>query len=192
MNRFMLTLAVLAAALVLPAVALAKGPSAVTVTGPGKTLRIAGSGETGGTPLGNLTQYAGFFPAAYGQEPDPMLKSRPHGRLGAKFTIHYLVPGPNATTYRLTQDVYPYAAAGAVTYMKPGQAIFDMRTRGGWFPAGDALKQVLVRAGLPKTAPRAASGASAALLAGLGVPGALVVAGAAVLFARRRHRPGTA
>jgi hypothetical protein len=187
MNRFTLALAALAAALLLPGAALAKGPSAATVTGPGTTLRIAGEGESGGTPLGNLTQYAGFFPAAYSQEPDPMLKSRPQGRLGPKFTIHYVVPGPNSRTYRITQDLYPYAKAGALTYMKPGQPIFDMHTRGGWFPAGDALKQVLVQAGLPKTPPRASSSASLALFAGLGIPGALALLGAAVLVARRRR-----
>jgi hypothetical protein len=187
MSRSTFALAALATALLLPASALAKGPSTATVTGPGKTLRFAGNGEWGRTPLGNLTQYAGFFPAAFGQEPNPMLRSRPQGRLGPKFTIHYVVPGPSATTYRITQDLYPYAKGGAATYMKPGQPIFDARTRGGWY-RDSALKGTLVRQGLPARAPSGSSGASLALFAGLGIPGALALAGAIVLFARRRKQ----
>jgi hypothetical protein len=186
MSRFTLALAVMAAVLLLPAAALAKGPSAATVTGSGKTLRFAGNGEWGQTPLGKLTQYAGFFPAVFGQQPDPMLKARPHGSLGPRFTIHYLVPGPAAATYRIAQDVYPYAKGGAVTYMKPGQSIFGNRTIGGWY-RDSALKQTLVRQGLPARAATASSGASLALFAGLGIPGALVLAGAAVLVARRKE-----
>src|SRR5215210_6834403 len=128
MRRFLFVL--FAAALLAPA-ALAKGPSQATITGPGKTISYKGSGEESGSPLGNLTLYAGFFPAAFGQSPNPMLTSRPTGKLGAKFTIRYLVPGPNNDSFRITQDLYPYAKGGAVTYMKPGQAIFDMRTHGG-------------------------------------------------------------
>jgi hypothetical protein len=188
MKRVAFTLTVLAVALALPAVALAKGPSGASITGPGlgKTLSFKGSGEASGTALGNLTAYAGFFPAAFGQSPDPMLPARPTGRLGPRFTIHYVVPGPNSTTHRLTQDLYPYAKAGAVTYLKPGQRIFGSRTTGGWFPADHALKSLLVRAGLPRTAPRASSGSSLALFAGVGVPGALLLAGAAAFVARRR------
>jgi hypothetical protein len=148
------------AGLLAPA-ALAKGPSQATVTGPGlgKTISFTGSGEASGSALGNLTEYAGFFPAAFGQSPDPMLGGgRPAGRLGPKFTIHYVVPGGNGAVYRLTQDLYPYARGGALTYLKPGQAIFDSPSRGGWYRGGDVLKQTLVRAGLPATAPRGGGG----------------------------------
>ena len=37
-----------------------------------------------------------------------------------------------------------------MTYMAPGQPIFDMQTPGGWFQAGPELKQTLVAAGLPE------------------------------------------
>lgn len=172
------------AALLVPA-ALAKGPSEASITGPGlsKTISFKGMGDAS-----KLTEYAGVFPAAFGQSPDPMLKGRPAGKLGPKFTIRYVVPGPSSKTYRLSQDLYPYAKSGAVTYMKPGQSIFDSKTIGGWYPAGNALKQLLVHAGLPKSAPRGSSGANLALVAGIGIPGALVLAGAALLVARRRSR----
>jgi hypothetical protein len=174
---------VLFAAALLAPTALAKGPSEASITGPGlsKPISFKGMGDAS-----KLTEYAGVFPAAFGQSPDPMLKGRPTGKLGPKYTIRYVVPGPYSKTFRLSQDLYPYARAGAVTYMKPGQAIFDSKTIGGWYPAGAALKELLVRAGLPKSAPRGSSGTNLALVAGIGIPGALVLAGAALLVARRR------
>jgi hypothetical protein len=173
-----------AAALLAPA-ALAKGPSEASITGPGLSKPITFKGMDDAS---KLTEYTGVFPAAFRQSPDPMLKGRPAGRLGQKYTIRYVVPGPNSQTFQLSQDVYPYARGGAVTYMKPGQAIFDSRTIGGWYPAGSALKDFLIRAGLPGTAPRASSGTNLALVAGIGIPGALGLAGAALLVARRRSR----
>jgi len=186
MNRFTLVAAALAGALLLPAAAAAKGPSQASISGGslGKTIKLGGNGELEGTPLGSLTAEAGFFPAAFGQSPNPMLPGRPSGDLGQKLTIHYVVPGPNDATFRITQDVYPYARNGAVTYMKPGQPIFDMTTRGGWFRAWD-LKRTLVRQGLPARATGGSSGTNIALLAGIGIPGALALAGAALFFRRR-------
>jgi hypothetical protein len=173
-----------AAALLAPA-ALAKGPSEASITGPGLSKPITFKGMDDAS---KLTEYTGVFPAAFGQSPDPMLKGRPAGKLGPRYTIRYVVPGGNSQTFHLSQDLYPYAQAGALTYMKPGQPIFDARTTGGWYPAGIALKELLVRAGLPKSAPRASSGTNLALVAGIGIPGALVLAGAALLVARRRSR----
>src|SRR5919198_364821 len=187
MIRFSIVLAVLGAALLLPAAALAKGPSAASITGPGlgNALAIKGDGETQGTALGQLTLNVGFFPAAFGQQPNPMLSARPSGKLGPKFTVRYLVPGPYSTVFHLTQDVYPYAAGGAVSYMKPGQKIFDFATRGGWFRGGDALKQTLVQDGLPARAPKAASSSGRSLAFLVGAPVALLLAGGAAFVARR-------
>jgi hypothetical protein len=166
--------------------ALAKGPSAASVTGPGLDKALSVKGTEGSGPLGELTQWAGFFPAAFGQQPNPMLSGRPDGKLGSRYTIRYLVPGPNGERFRITQDLYPYAKGGALTYTKPGQRIFDMRTRGGWYRGGQELKRVLVRTGLPRTAQRS-SGSNLAMLLGIGAPGAALLAGAAVFVARRRH-----
>ena len=165
MKRFLFVL--IAAALLAPA-ALAKGPSEASITGPGLSKAITFKGMDDAS---RLTEYTGVFPAVFGQSPDPMLKGRPAGKLGQKYTIRYVVPGPNSQTFHLSQDVYPYAQAGAVTYMKPGQAIFDSKTIGGWYPAGSPLKVFLVRAGLPGAAPRASSGTNFALVAGIGIPG---------------------
>jgi hypothetical protein len=188
MTRLSILLAVLGAALLIPAAALAKGPTAASITGPGlgNALPIRGDGETQGTALGQLTFNVGFFPAAFGQQPNPMLPGRPSNKLGPKYTVRYVVPGPNSTTFHITQDVYPYAAGGAVSYMKPGQKIFDFTTRGGWFPGGAALKQTLVQSGLPARAPRAtSSGRNMALL--VGAPVVLLLAGGAAFVTRRRR-----
>jgi hypothetical protein len=177
-----------AAALLAPA-ALAKGPSQASITGPGLSKLIAFKNMEDSS---YLTEQAGFFPAAFGQSPSPMI-SRPVGKLGPRYTIHYVVPGPSSKADRLTQDLYPFAAGGAVTYMRPGQPIFGAKTTGGWYYGGSALKQTLLRAGLPRVAPRissssSSSGSNLALFAGIGIPGALALAGAAVLVARRRSR----
>jgi hypothetical protein len=188
MKRILLVLAV--AALALSPTALAKGPSKASLDGPGIGKAIAFSGsEEPGNPLGDLTQMAGFFPAVFSQEPNPMLPSRPKGDLGPRYTIDYTVPGPEGEIYMIKQDVYPYANGSAATYMKPGQEIFHTSgTVGGWFQSPD-LKAFLVKSGLPKTAP-AADSSSAGFLSsgrlGAGIGGALLLAASAWLVMRRR------
>jgi hypothetical protein len=205
MKRLILTLAV--ASLVLPAAALAKGPSAATIDGPGAGGGIAFDGDGHSGPLGQLTLHAGFFPAAFSQEPDPMLAARPRGDLGPRYTITYTVPGGSNEAFTLRQDVYPHAQPSPVTYMAPGQAIYDSETRGGWFQAGPELRKTLVSAGLPASAPRAvAAGSSPARSSNANAEGSsfpttaavsvlvvvLLLVGAAALLLRRRARPAAA
>ena len=186
-------LALVIAASVLPASALAKGPSGATIEGPGSGSITFPGNESGGTMLGDLTQQAGFFPAVFAQEPDPMLQSRPKGDLGPKYTITYTVPGPNNEVWKVRQDVYPYASPGPVTYMEPGQAVYDQQTRGGWFQADPGLKQMLVDAGLPSSASGPTSGSSAFPTALVSLLTAfLLVAMATAILIRRRTRPATA
>jgi len=133
--------------LALPAAALGKGPSAAEISGPGlKTISLSGDGEDGGaSTFGRFTEAAGFFPAMFHQQPDPMLRSRPKGDLGPRFTITWVVPGPGGHS-RVAQDVYPYAKPYTVTHMRPGQRFWGTeRTHGGWYVAGGTLKQALVR-----------------------------------------------
>ncbi len=197
MKRLALVFVLVAAAVLAPA-ALAKGPSEATITGPGlaKALSISGNGESQGTALGYLTEYAGFFPAVFGQIPDPMLHGRPSGTLGPKYTIHYVVPDGESTKHRIVQDLYPYARGGPVTHMKAGQLIFGDRSRGGWYRGDPALEALLVRNGLPRTAPRLRArpaprphgGNDTAMKLGIGAPIALLLAGGAAFVARRRFR----
>jgi hypothetical protein len=191
MKRLILSVAVLA--LLLPATALAKGPSAATVDGPGTGggLPFTG-GEGDGSALALLSESAGFFPAVFEQTPNPMLAARPTADLGPKYTITYTVPGPDNDTFMIVQDLYPYAASGPVTYTKPGQPIFDMTTHGGWYQASADLKDTLVSGGLPASRPNAPADGGRWSLPTMA---AVILAAAAALavvafFMRRRLRPG--
>jgi hypothetical protein len=194
MKRLLFLLAI--AALALPAAALAKGPSEASIKGPGLSKAITISGpEEEGSPMMNFAEQAGFFPAAFGQEPNPMLPGQPKGDLGPKYRIEYKVPGPDNEMFRISQDLYPYATPTAVTYMPAGQEIFDFTTHGGWFES-PLLKDTLVAAGLPKTAVAAkaqsSSSAGFSTTGWLGVAiGIALLAGAAAWFFIRR-RPGNA
>jgi len=183
MKRLLLIAAV---ALALPAVALAKGPSEAVVTGPGlddNGVAIASLGDDS-----DLTGLSGFFPATFGQSPDPMLASAPEGALGPKYTIRYTVPGPNGTDATIVQDVYPYAAPNPVTYTAPGQKFFDnQRTRGGWYVSTPGLRNVLVHAGLPAEQPTPAGGGDTTVWPWLvGALALLAALGWAAWFARAR------
>jgi len=194
MKPFLLLLA--AIALAMPTTAVAKGPSSASIDGPGTGggLKFSGDGESGGTPLGTLTEQAGFFPAMFGQTPDPMQKDRPQGELGPTYTITYSVPNGEGKTDRLVQNVYPYANP-PVTYTKPGQKFFgEMESHGGWFRSEEGLKQTLVSAGLPNSAPSSSSSDDSFFSAGLlGLFGAaLLLAMTTAIVLRRRTRPAAA
>jgi hypothetical protein len=150
MRRYLVAAAIVA--LAVPALAGAKGPVGASISGPGldRSLTVHGDGEGPGTALGNLTMASGFFAQAFGQTPDPTLRSRPVGALGTRYKVVYTVPAPNGGNSRLVQFVYPYAKGGALSYMRPGQPFFDSeRTYGGWFRGSTTLKRTLVRAGVP-------------------------------------------
>lgn len=145
-----------AVASLLAPVALGKGPAGATIEGPGlaSPLRLLGDGEGGGSAaMAALTSEGGFFPAMFGmgEAPDPRLQqSRPAGLLGPRYAVVYDVPGPNGSTDRVRQDLYPHAARGPVLYTPPGQPFFDgLQTRGGWYQAPATLRTALVRAGIP-------------------------------------------
>jgi hypothetical protein len=186
-RRLLLPAVIASAALLLPATAAAKGPSDATITGPGLSspIKISGGGEGGNTTLGQLVTYGGFFPQAFGQTPDPVLRARPTTALGPRYNVTYIVPGPSTDTLR--QELYPYAAGGPLSYMEPGQPFWGQKTHGGWFRGAPELKSTLIQAGLPKKAPathqRVASARKLALGAGAGVA---LAAGAFLLLRRRK------
>ena len=163
--------------------------------GPGLAGPVSFTGDETSGPLGALTESSGWFPAVFPREPSPMLQARPSGELGAPYTVTYLVPGPDNDSFTILLQVYPYAEGGPVTFVEPGQAIFDTTASGGWYRAGPGLKASLVAAGLPGRRARPVGrrllvpdrrglGGSAPrrAAAGLGV----------ALLARRRTRPAPA
>lgn len=155
MRRYLVA-GTIVAALALPALANAKGPVSASISGPApaRTLAVTGNGEMPGNPLGTLANTGGYFAQVFGQTPDPTLASRPEGRLGPRYTVVYVVPGPNDVQSRIVQFVYPYAKRVALTHMRPGQPYWDGRkVHGGWFRATSGLKRMLLRAGLPAKMP---------------------------------------
>jgi hypothetical protein len=190
--RTSLVVTVVAASLVLPAAASAKGPDYALLSGPGiaGSIRIDGDGEGGtGTPLGALATYAGFATEVFGHHPnDPTTNQRPEGALGARYRVVYSVPTPTGRR-SIAADLYPFATPRPLTYMKPGQPFFDgMATHGGWYIAPSALKRTLMEAGLPGVPP-GASGSHVWRWTGIAVLGLAALVLAARLVSRRRPAP---
>jgi hypothetical protein len=183
-------------ALTVPSAAFGKGATGATIDGPGSGGGItfkSGDQRNGPTELSQLVEYSGLYPALFGQEPNPMLASRPKGDLGPKYIVTYTIPTSASDEAKIRQEVYPYAKPAPVTYMQPGQKIFDGQTRGGWFQADQRLKQTLVAAGLPAQAPATTSGDSSFPIDLVGLmAGALLLAAATTFAVRRRMRPAQA
>ena len=226
MQRRVLAMVVLALLLaVVPTAAQAKGASAASISGggpgglPGGPIGLKGDGEPGsGTDLANLAEAAGVFALLFEDGPGGAIANPPPGARGPRYTITWTFPNGAGGEDKVRQSVWPYAAGGPLTFMASGQPVLDTRTRGGWYRAGDDLRQSLIALGLPRRQPlptpatavdnaaRPAPGSAplphrgaepgagplrAAPVAGL----LLVVAGLGVgvaLVLRRRSRPGTA
>jgi hypothetical protein len=191
MGRAIAALLALVVLAVAPA-AEAKGPTRATIEGPGLSKSLAWNpvnAEKRTPGFFKLVAGLGFFPAAFGTVPSPLLPSRPEGDLGPKYTITYGVPTGRGKPAAVRQDLYPYAAGGPVTYMPPGQKLFvDRETTGGWYRAGNKVKATLRRLGLPATPPSQDSGnRNAAAIGGALLVGILGALGVATL--RRRPRP---
>jgi hypothetical protein len=134
---------------------------------------------------------AGLPDALFQSQPNPMLAERPTRDLGPKHTITWTLPGPSGKDDHVKQDVYAYANP-PVTYVEPGLKFFDdMETRGGWYVAGPALKEALVDAGLPRTAPSASpsDGSFVSTEVVSLIAAALFVMAATAFLLRRRTRP---
>ena len=213
----MLVLALLLAAV--PTAAQAKGASAATISGggsgglPGGPIDIEGDGEPGsGTDLSNLADAAGVFALLFEDGPGGELASAPAGRRGPRYTITWTFPNGAGGEDKVRQSVWPYAAGGPVTYMRPGQPVLDSTTKGGWYRSADNLRQTLITLGLPDRPPLAApapatpaAGSAPAAAApaadpapalwpriALGVGLLLAAAAGGALLLRRRSHPGTA
>ncbi len=133
-------------------VAAAKGPTGGELTGDGLAAPIALTGGEGTGVGDGLIMQTGFFAAVFREAPDPMLDTRPAGELGPKLTITWQL-SPTRGADAVTQDLYPYAEGGPLTYMAPGQRIYTTeQTRGGWYRASPALPTTLQQLGVPSHA----------------------------------------
>ena len=95
---------------------------------------VQGDGELPGTALGTLTTASGFFPQVFGQTPDPTQRQRPAGTLGPRYVATYLVPGPNGSSSRLVQHLYPYAKPVALRTRSQAHGRASGRTAAGSAP----------------------------------------------------------
>ena len=212
----MLVLALLLAAV--PTAAQAKGASAATISGggpgglPGGPIDLAGDGEPGsGTDLSNLAEAAGVFALLFEDGPGGELASAPTGERGPRYTITWTFPNGAGGEDKVRQSVWPYAAGGPISYMRPGQPVLDATTKGGWYRSADNLRQTLITLGLPDRPPLAAPAQPTPAPAApatpapaadpapalwpriaLGVGLLLAVAAGGALLLRRRSHPGTA
>jgi hypothetical protein len=140
--------------------AMAKGADQATVSGPGLTRPVvvaadgAGGGEPGsGERLAILSEDSGLFLAMFGPDSGSgtqrLSSDRPAGELGPKYQLVYRVPDGNPTPATVTQDLYPLAAGGPVTYTRPDQPVMGGTTRGGWYRGSAEFAALLVALGVP-------------------------------------------
>jgi len=199
-NHLFIGLAAVVSALVVTSAAMAKGATQATIKGPGLkkgglVLRSDSGGDpTSGSRLGQLATAAGFFPAVFDQQPDPMLQEQPKGSLGPKYTAVYVMPGPNGSTSRIRQDLYPYAKPYALSYTKPGQPFFDrgQGTHGGWFMTTSAVRTVLGLPAQPAASPGDGSGWLRWVAIAITITAGLALLATLSLVAqRRRPKPAT-
>jgi hypothetical protein len=190
----MLVLALLLAAV--PTAAQAKGASAATISGggpgglPGGPIDLKGDGEPGSdTDLANLADSAGVFAVLFEDGSTGALTAPPAGDRGPRYTITWTFPNGAGTADKVRQSVWPYAAGGPLTYMAPGQPVLDTTTMGGWYRAGDDLRQRLVALGLPSRPPAAASGSTAGASA---AGGSAAPAGSGAVDSREQAPAGSA
>jgi hypothetical protein len=170
----------------------AKGPTRATITGPGLGQPILLTGdpeENASSRFGQLVAEGGFFPQVFEQVPDSTSRARPAGQLGPGYDVVYLVPRPNGGRSTVRQQLYPYAASGPVSYLRPGQPVFEgMDTHGGWYRSPVSLRSTLVALGFPKQRPSLSqSGLGPGAWAGIGAGIALALGAAGALIVRRRR-----
>jgi hypothetical protein len=164
MKPRVLAVAALAALLLaIPTAAQAKGATSATISGggpgglPGGPITLKGNGEPGSsTDLGMLAQGSGLYTVVFDSGTNAILPAAPTDRLGPRYTITWTFPDPEGGKDRkVIQHVYPYAAGGPVTFMRPGQPVLDMTTRGGWYQGFDGFRTQLIELGLPNRQPLA-------------------------------------
>ncbi len=58
--------------------------------------------------------------------------------MGPRYRAVYELSASEDTTVVVRQDLYPFAAAGFVSYTPPGQRVFEKTATSGWYVATDA------------------------------------------------------
>jgi hypothetical protein len=165
-TRRILVLVTLAAValLILPATAQAKGASRATLGGGGLPgpVTVGGDGEPGsGDLLARLAEQTGAYAAMYEDGGQQLGAARPSGELGPQYVVTYTIPSPAGGEDAVRQELYPFAAAGPVSFTAAGQRFMDnMQTRGGWYHTPASLTETLGALGVRKQGDAAAGEAA--------------------------------
>lgn len=129
----------------------AKGVRDVTIKGPG----IPRSMTVDRPTTSALAQASRLYVATSHQPAGVVEDRRPSERLGSRYVATWGWLVAVDTTKPLRQVLYPFAEGGALSYVPPGQRVFDHGPfKGGWIRVGAPLTEVMVALGaLPRTAP---------------------------------------
>jgi hypothetical protein len=198
MRKLVLIPAVALAVLSMAPAAHAKEPGEATVTGPGLAVPIRfdfeGDGDDGAESFFTLLDKSGLWAAYKPAE-------RPKVELGPRYVVTVVWGDPVDPTGENVFHLYPYAEGQPRSYT-PEQAS-DMNTPGakpGWYTASPVVLDLLVRNGLPETAPvgfepsgarpvsAPASGPPVGWILASGALGAMLLLGAIASRPRRRGR----
>lgn len=142
---------VLAGVLGFASPAYAKGPTDLVIYGPGLDGPIKVGSEEGRRPplMSDVLEASGgaqsIYETSVRRDPEP-----PAGELGPRYTLVFSDSGG----ILLVQDVYPFAAAGPVSYTLPGQIVWgELRISSGWYQTPEVLRGHLMKLGVPTPAP---------------------------------------
>jgi hypothetical protein len=169
---------VVLAALAWAAPASAKGVTGGTIEGEGIDATISAPSD--------LSVDAGVYELIWESSDSARLDAAPAADLGPRFTITWLLMGPNGDV-PIVQDVYPYAVGGPVTHIEPGQPMWeDARTLGGWATVSERFVTRLEALGVSRPAPPVPSGGTARAPIGASVAAMVLLGIGLALVARRR------
>jgi hypothetical protein len=167
------------------------------------TLVVAGAtpagakGATGGTIDGegiddaiavpaDLSGESGLYELIWETDGATRLAAAPTDDLGPRLVITWMLMGPNGDV-PIEQEVYPYAASGPVTYVAPGQPMWESaRTLGGWATAPQGLVMRLEALGVSRSAAVAGGGGTEWAPIGASVMAMAALGIGVTLLSRRR------
>lgn len=141
--------AVLGAALGLaPTPVSAKGPDALTLTGPGleDPVRIDRGAGLGAQQVSVLVEAANLYTAFGYPAAKALSPIAPPGERGPRYVATYSMSGGDT----VRQDLYPFAEGGPLAYTPPDQSMYGKAAYGsGWQRVDDHMDSLLVSFGVP-------------------------------------------